>query len=362
MEHDWIDWRDVRDRAGRRLPRLLFDYVEGGGFDESTASRNRDALDRIDLPQRVLNDIDAIDTSCVLFGRRWSMPLMLAPVGFAGMMARRGEVQAARAAAAAGIPFVLSTFAICSIEEVVRGCGVAPWMQLYLLSDPNWLDAFLPRIADLGVDTIILTVDVPVPGVRFREARRPLRARPTIASHAARVADGLCHPRWLYDVYLRGRPHAFGNMPGGRPGQVVPVTPAALERLRSAWRGRLVVKGVIDPEDARRAVDLGADGVIVSNHGGRQLGGVRSTIEALGPVVEAVGGRVPVLMDGGIRGGMDIARAASRGAQACLTGRAWAHALAAGGEEEVRNLLRSWRDELAIVMRLGGRATLSDGS
>lgn len=359
---------DLRQAARRRLPRLLFDYIDGGSYDEITIARNREDLKAIALRQRVLRDISSLATATTLFGQPMSLPLALAPVGFAGMYARRGEVQAARAAHAAGVPFCLSTLSICALEEVVRDSGAAPWFQLYMVRDRGFCEALLQRAKAAGCPVLLLTVDLPVAGARYRDLRSGMSGPGGLKGACMRAWQGATHPAWLWDVQLHGRPHGFGNIPpevigeggvGGFAGWIKAnfdptVTWAELEWLRARWDGPIVIKGLLDRDDARQALAAGVDGIVVSNHGGRQLDGVPSSAAALPPIVDEVGGRVPVLVDGGIRSGLDILRMLALGAQACLVGKAWAYALGAGGQAGVAEMLGTLRAELEVAMSLTG--------
>jgi L-lactate dehydrogenase (cytochrome) len=295
------------------------------------------------------------------------MPLVLAPVGLAGMFRRRGEVQGARAARAAGVPFTTSTVGICPVEEVNAGCGAPAWFQLYMLRDRDVVLAMLERARDAGSTTLVFTVDLAVTGKRFRDDRNGMlgggwRGR---LSKAAQLA---LRPRWLWDVGLRGRPHDFGNLRGVVADandlesfkhfldtQFDPtVTWRDIGWLREQWAGRLLIKGVMCEEDALAALDAGADGVVVSNHGGRQLEGVSSTIARLPGIAAAVGTRGEVYLDGGIRSGTDIVKAVALGAHGVLAGRPWVWALAARGERGVADLLTVWRQEVGVTMALMG--------
>ena len=365
---------DYRELARRRLPRLLFDYVDGGSYAEETLRRNVADMREITLRQRILRDMSQVEVGTRLLGHDLSMPLLLGPVGFAGMLARRGEVQAARAARAAGLPFVLSTVGVCSAAEVIRDAGGPPWFQLYMIRDRGFMRELLQRVSALGCPVLVLTVDLPVPGTRYRDIRSGLNERPGLASNLRRVWQGITHPGWLRDVQMGGEPLLFGNLEGACEGaDSIPsmwtwiqqnfdpsVTWADLAFIRQHWSGPVVIKGILDPEDARTGVSEGADAIVVSNHGGRQLDSAASSIAALPAIAEAVAGRVPVLMDGGIRSGLDVLKALSRGADACLIGRAWAYALAAGGEEGVTRLLASFRDELRTAMILTGCASIAE--
>ena len=358
---------DYRRLARRRLPRLLSDYIEGAALTEDAQGRNISGFQALHLRQRVLGGVASASLATEILETPLSMPLVLAPVGMTGMYRRRGEVQAARAARDAGITACLSTMSICDVREVTAAAGPV-WYQLYLLRDRGHMAALLRRVWDQGCRVLVFTVDVAVPGERLREHRRGLAGGMTLGGHAERVADGLAHPAWLYDVYLRGRPHAFGNVQeafGGDGGfgafwtwfkdaLQASITPDDIAWIRQAWPGKLVIKGVLDPEDARLAADAGADGVVVSNHGGRQLDSALSGIAALPAVVDAVGGRLTVLMDGGVRSGEDVVRALALGAQGCLIGRAWVWGLAARGEAGVAHVLELFRKQMRTTLVLAG--------
>jgi len=359
---------DLREAARRRLPRLLFDYIDGGSYDEITLRRNIDDLKAIALRQRVMTDISTLSMATSLFGQAMSMPLALAPVGFAGMYARRGEVQAARAARAAGVPFCLSTLSICSLEEVVEDSGGPVWFQFYMLRDRGFCQSLIERAKAAGSPVLLLTVDLPVAGARYRDLRSGMSGPTGLKGACMRAWQGATHPRWLWDVRLHGGPHRFGNIPpevigeggvGAFAGWIKTnfdptVTWKDLDWVRSHWDGPIVIKGLLDPADARAALAAGADGIVVSNHGGRQLDGVPSGIAALPGILDEVGGRVPVLMDGGIRSGLDILRVLATGAQGCLVGKAWAYALGAGGGQGVSEMLTTFKAELEVAMSLTG--------
>jgi L-lactate dehydrogenase (cytochrome) len=355
---------DYEALARARLPKVIFDYVFGGSFAETTLRRNRADLADIRLRQRVMRDVSSISTATELFGQAMTMPVALAPIGMGGMIARRGEVQAARAATAAGVPFCLSTLSICSVEEVNAAAAPA-WFQLYMLKDRGFMQAVLQRAAAAGSTVLAFTVDVPVGGVRRRSS---IVAPQGLAARLARVADGLGHPAWLNDVYVRGRPHLFGNVAAAVPGARglddlwtwlrtatdSSVTWDDLAWVRRNWSGPIVIKGILDVDDARAAAQLGAEGIIVSNHGGRQLDGAASAIAALPAIAEAVGERTAVLMDGGVRSGLDVLKALASGARACLVGRAWCYALGARGEAGVAHMLAILHAELRVAMALTG--------
>ncbi len=364
---------DYRRRARRILPRQLFDYVDGGANSEATVRANRRDLDAIEFRQRVLRDVAGPTTATTVLGQPLAQPLILAPVGFAGMMARRAEVQAATAAAHQGVPFVESTLSICSLEEVAQAAP-PPWFQLYIMRDRGYAAALLERAQAARCPVLVLTVDLAVVGRRLRDVRNGIDATLGPWGRWRRSADLAAHLRWAVDVGRRGRPLRFGNLEAAVPDARLPtdfqrwiatqfdpsVTWDDLLWVRERWTGPLVVKGILEPDDAARAVDCGADAVIVSNHGGRQLDSAPSTIRALPAVVDAVGGRTEVLMDGGVRSGQDVARALALGARACLVGRPWVYAVAAEGTRGVDRLLTLMRDELVVTMALTGSRDLAD--
>lgn len=363
---------DYRQMARRRLPRVLFDYIDGGSYGEVTLGRNVNDLADVTLGQRVMRDMSGIDMSVEIFGQHLSMPIVLGPVGFAGMLARRGEAQAARAAQAAGLPFALSTVGICDAAELKASSGIAPWFQLYMIKDRGCMRDLLERLAALGSQVLLLTVDLPTPGARYRDLRSGIGRRLNLKGRVTQALDGLMHPAWLWDVYMRGRPHNFGSLAGAIPdgGEFAQawqwirenfdpsVTWADLDFVRAHWPGNIIIKGVMDSNDALYAVTAGADGIVVSNHGGRQLDGVRSSIAVLPEIADAVGDRTTILFDGGIRSGLDVLKAVGLGARACLLGRAWAYALAAGGERGVRQMIETLREELRAAMVLSGCASI----
>lgn len=363
-----LNIEDFRTLARRRLPHFLFEYIDGGSYGEVTLRRNTADLADIALRQRVLKDVSTIALETELFGRRLAMPVGLGPVGLAGMNARRGEVQAASAARAAGVPFALSTVSVCSLAEVVTGAGAGCWFQLYAIRDRAFLCELLAEARRLGAETLLFTVDLPMPGVRYRDYRSGLAGAPGLPGRLRRVGQALGRPRWAWDVGLCGRPHILGNVApvlGANTGLEdffawmannfdPTVSWADIEWLRGEWPGSLVIKGILDPEDARAAVAAGVDGIVVSNHGGRQLDGVLSTARALPAIAEVVGGRIAVLADGGVRSGLDVVRLIALGADLVLLGRAWAYALAANGEAGVARMLEIIAAEMRIAMALTG--------
>lgn len=364
---------DYARLARRRLPRVLADYIDGGAYAERTVAANVDDFRSVLLRQRVLKDVSVVSTETELFGRRYSVPFGLGPVGMAGMYARRGETQAARAAVAAGAPFTLSTMSICGVEEAAAAAGGPIWFQLYMIRDRAFMADVLARAKAAGVEVLVFTVDLPVPGARWREVRNGGHGA-GLAGRLRNAADGLSHPGWFWDVFLHGRPHTLGNVAAAIPnsrgvtdfwGWVVKnfdpsVTWADLAWVRERWDGPLVIKGVLDVEDAREAVAVGAEGIVVSNHGGRQLDDVPSSIAALPAVAQAVGDRTTILMDGGVRTGLDVLKALSLGARGCLLGRAWAWALGAGGGPGVARMLGLLEAELRVAMALTGCTDVRD--
>ncbi|HET9482376.1 MAG TPA: L-lactate dehydrogenase [Xanthomonadales bacterium] len=368
---------DYREHARRRLPRFLFDYLDGGAGDERTLAANVADWSERKLRQRVLVDVGAVDAATTLAGQPCRFPVALAPVGLAGMMARRGEAQAARVAEAAGVPFTLSTVGICTIDEVASACTAPPWFQLYMLRDRGIVAKLLERAWAAGCRTLVFTVDLPMPGMRHRDTRNGLGTS-GLRARLRRAGQLLVRPGWIRDVALRGRPLTFGNLDTYVPDARDPdgfrafieaqfdptVTWADIASLRESWKGRLLLKGILDVDDAEAAVGVGADGIVVSNHGGRQLDGVASTASALPAIARAVGSRAEVLVDGGVRSGTDVFRALALGARGVLVGRPWAWALAGAGAVGLRDLLACWRKELHVAMALTGATRIGeiDGS
>ena len=366
---------DFRELARRRLPYIFFEYIDGGSYAEVTLKRNVADLEAIALRQRVMRDMSNLDMSVTSLGQTFSMPVGLAPVGMAGMYARRGEAQAARAAKAAGVPFCLSAMGVCDAQEVAEAAGTPPWFQLYMVKDRGFMKALLERVKALGCPVLVFTVDLPLPGARYRDLRSGFTGSSGLRAALRQGLDGLSHPDWMWDVWANGRPHTLGSMAGSvetRRGRVTDfmawiarnfdrsVTWKDIEWVRQVWDGPIVIKGVLDVDDAKAAVKAGAQGLVVSNHGGRQLDGVRSTISALGPIAQAVGGELEVYLDGGVRSGLDVLKALALGAKACFVGRAWAYALGAGGEAQVEKMLGILRSELAVAMVLTGCVKASD--
>jgi L-lactate dehydrogenase (cytochrome) len=366
------DVSDFRELARRRLPHMLFEYIDGGSYGQQTLARNVRDLARLTLRQRVMCDMSILDMQVRTLDQTLSMPVGLAPVGLAGMFARRGEVQGARAAASAGVPFCLSTVGICPVGEVASQVR-PPWFQLYVLNDRGYMRELLRRALAAACPVLVLTVDLPIPGARYRDVRSGFRGSSGLRNFINRAADGLGHPRWLWDVWLRGRPHSLGSVTGAVAGGESPadflnwisanfnrsVTWSDLDWIRAEWDRPIVIKGVLDRQDAGEALRCGAQGIVVSNHGGRQLDGVRSSIAALPAIVDAVGAELEVYVDGGVRSGLDVLKAIALGAKCCFIGRAWAYALGTGGEAAVAQMLATLRAELEVAMVLTGCRSVS---
>lgn len=362
---------DYRAAAQRRLPPFLFHYIDGGAYAEHTLRRNVEDLAEIALRQRILRNVADLSLEAELLGERMAMPVALGPVGLTGMYARRGVVQAARAAASRGIPFTLSTVSVCAIEEVAPAIDRPMWFQLYVLKDRGFMRNALERAKAAGVTTLVFTVDMPTPGARYRDAHSGMSGP---NAPLRRMLQAVTHPRWSWDVGLRGRPHDLGNISTyrGNPtglGDYIgwlgsnfdpSISWKDLEWIREFWTGPMVIKGILDPEDARDAVRFGADGIVVSNHGGRQLDGVLSTARALPAIASAVKGEVEILVDSGIRSGLDVVRMLALGADGVLLGRAFVYALAAQGEAGVANLLDLIAKEMRVAMTLTGARSIRE--
>ena len=362
---------DYREAARRKLPPLLFHYIDGGAYAEYTLKRNVEDLAGIALRQRVLKNMAELDLSTELFGEKLAMPLALAPVGLTGMYARRGEVQAAKAAATKGIPFTLSTVSVCPIEEVAPAIDRPMWFQLYVLKDRGFMRNALERAKAAGVTTLVFTVDMPTPGARYRDAHSGMSG-PNAALR--RVLQAMTHPAWAWDVGLLGKPHDLGNISTyrGNPTGLADyigwlganfdpsISWKDLEWIRDFWDGPMVIKGILDPEDAKDAVKFGADGIVVSNHGGRQLDGVLSSARALPAIADAVKGELKILADSGIRTGLDVVRMLALGADGVMLGRAFVYALAAAGGAGVSNLLDLFEKEMRVAMVLTGAKSIAE--
>jgi len=364
---------DYRELARRRLPKFLFEYIDGGSYAEITMNRNRADLERIALRQRVMRNVADIDLSTTMFGEHYAMPVGLAPVGIAGMNARRGEVQAVRAADNKKVPFCLSTVGACPIGEVAAAATTPFWFQLYMIRDRGFMRELLRQARDVGCSVLVFTVDMPVPGSRYRDYRSGLAGSEGMAGALRRVWQATLRPRWAWDVGIMGRPHGLGNVApvlGDRNGLEdffawmrdnfdPSINWSDLDFVREEWDGTMVIKGIMDVEDARAARDNGADGIVVSNHGGRQLDGVPSTAQALPAIAEEVGDVMKVLADGGVYSGLDVVRMLALGADMVLLGRAWAYALAGRGQAGIEHVLELIEAEMRVAMALTGATRIA---
>jgi len=362
---------DLRQLARRKVPRAFFDYADSGSYSEETLHANRADLQTIKLRQRVLVDVASRSLATSVVGQNIAAPLILAPVGLTGMQHGDGEILAARAANAAGIPFTLSTMSICSIEDVAEGTGKPFWFQLYMIKDRGFSKELLARAQAAKCNVLVLTVDLQVLGQRHRDIKNGMTVPPEI--RIKNIIDIATKPAWAFSV-LKGRRKTFGNLAGHVKGMENVNSLSAwiqdqfdpalnwrdVEWIKSIWPGKLILKGILDVEDAKTAVKLGAEGIVVSNHGGRQLDGAPSSISALPPIANAVGADTEVLFDGGIRTGADIMRALALGARACMIGRAYAYGLGAGGQAGVAKAIEILAKELSVTMALTGTNKISD--
>ncbi len=366
--------KDYRRLAERRLPRFLFDYLDGGSYAEVTLARNVADFERLALHQRILKDVSSRSTRTRLFGADLTLPLALSPVGLSGMMARRGEAAARRIANAFGIPLCLSTLSVCSLEEV-GAAGTGPfWFQLYMIRDRGACADLIARAKAAGASVLVLTVDLPVVGTRYRDVRNTMSGGGGVwASLRKGPLSYALRPRWVMEVGLGGGPHVLGNVApyvqkASTPAdfsawanaQIDPaITWADLDWIRKEWGGPFVIKGILNPDDAQDAASAGVDGIIISNHGGRQLDGVASSIAMLPRIADKVAGRMTLLIDGGVRSGQDILKAVALGAGAAMIGRPWVYALAGAGEAGLSSLLKSLHDEFSVSMALTGTTDVS---
>ncbi|KPG95472.1 lactate dehydrogenase [Pseudomonas sp. RIT-PI-q] len=361
---------DYREAARRKLPRFLFDYIDGGAYAEHTLRANSADLTGISLRQRILKNVETLSLQTTLFDQPLAMPIILAPVGLTGMFARRGEVQAVKAAENKGIPLCLSTVSVCSIEEVTAHSQQSIWFQLYVLKDRGFMRNALERAKAAGVKNLVFTVDMPTPGARYRDAHSGMSG-PFASSR--RMLQAMTKPDWAFNVGVMGRPHDLGNISkylgkavtledymGWLANNFDPsISWSDLEWIRDFWKGPMIIKGILDPQDAKDAVSFGADGIVVSNHGGRQLDGVLSTTKALPPIMQAIGNDLTVLVDSGIRSGLDVVRMLALGAKGVLLGRSMAYALAADGQRGVENMLDIFAKEMRVAMTLTGVTSIS---
>jgi L-lactate dehydrogenase (cytochrome) len=356
---------DLKRIARRRVPRAIFEYADGGSCDEITIQRNRVDLQALEFRQRVMVDLRGLSVATSVLGEAWTLPVGIAPTGLTGLFHRDGEICGARAAESVGVPFVLSTMSICSIEDVRAAVTRPFWFQIYLMRDRSFSEELIARAHAAKCSALVLTVDLTVQGLRRRDVKNGLSIPPRVTIRNA--LDIATKPRWAMGV-LMGKRRTFGNLAHrmkGTGGLVtlsqwiasqfdVSLTWHDIEWVRSRWPGRLILKGILDSEDARQAVAAGVDAIVVSNHGGRQLDGAPSSISVLQEIADSIAGRCEVLFDGGVLSGQDVLKALACGARGCLVGKAFLYALAAGGEQGVRQALEIMRRELEVTMALAG--------
>jgi L-lactate dehydrogenase (cytochrome) len=362
---------DLREIHRRRVPRAFFEYCDRGSYSEQTLRANSADLARIEFRQRVMVDISARSVETTILGEKVSMPLAIAPTGLTGMQHGDGEMLGARAAEKEGIPFCLSTMSICSIEDVKSATTKPFWFQLYVMKDRGFTKSLVERAIAAKCSALVLTLVLTVQGQRHRDIKNGLAVPPKIK--LANVLDVMTKPAWAMGV-LRGKRKTFGNLDGWLPemkgvkslsqwisGQFdASLNWKDVEWIRSIWPGKLILKGILDVEDARIAAGAGAEAIVVSNHGGRQLDGAPSSISVLPGIAEAVHDKTEVLFDGGIRSGQDVLRAIALGARACLIGKAFLYGLGAGGEEGVQKVIEIIRKEMEVTMVLTGRRNLAE--
>lgn len=362
---------DYRAAAKTKLPPFLFHYIDGGSYSEKTLHNNVADLQAITLKQKVLRNMAKLDLSLDLFDEKLSLPIALSPVGLTGMYAQRGEVQAAKAADEKGIPFTLSTVSVCPIEEVAPKINRPMWFQLYVLKDRGFMKNVLERAKAAGVSTLVFTVDMPTPGARYRDMHSGMSGK---YAELRRLIQAVMHPSWAFSVGLAGKPHDLGNISAYRGvttklGDYIgwlgdnfdpSISWADLEWIREFWDGPLIIKGILDVDDAKDAVSFGADGIVVSNHGGRQLDGALSSVKALPMIADAVKDELKILVDSGIRSGLDVVRMLALGADCTMLGRSYIYALAAQGHAGVANLLDIYEKEIRVAMVLTGAKSLSE--
>ena len=362
---------DLRRAARARLPRAVFEFIDGGAEEESTLRANRAAFERWQFLPRVMVGVAAIDTACEIAGAAAQLPIVIAPTGAPAFAWPRADVAIARAAAQFGIPDTLSSSATCSLEDVAREAGGRLWFQPYILRDRPFFDRLIDRAEAAGYEALVVTVDMPTGGNRERDFRNdfgiPFRWT------ARNVADFASHPGWALQMLRHGVPRLENLIGLDRSGPDISGAASSVgrnydpdfdwrgfEAIRRRWPRRLLVKGILHPGDAARAIELGAQGIVVSNHGGRQLDGAIASLDALPPIVAAVGGRAPVLLDGGVRRGADIVKALALGARAVMIGRATLYGAAAAGEAGARRALEILIDELTRTMRLCGIRSIAE--
>jgi L-lactate dehydrogenase (cytochrome) len=362
---------DLRDIAKSRVPKAFFEYADHGSYSQSTMRANRSDLQAIGLRQRVAIDVDKRDLQTTIAGIPSKLPLALAPIGLCGMQHGDGEILAARAAAAAGIPFCLSTMSICSIEDVAAASPVPFWFQLYVMRDRGFIKALIERAIAAKCSVLVPTLDLQILGKRYCDVKNGMTVPPKVT--VANVIDVATKPRWAWSI-LNGKRKNFGNISGHVSGMESVSTLSQwigqqfdptlswkdLEWIRSIWPGKIVLKGILDVEDAKIAASLGVTAIVASNHGGRQLDGAPSSISQLGRIVDAVQGKTEVIFDGGVRSGQDVLRALAYGASSCMIGRAYIYGLGAGGQAGVTKAIEIIRDELDVSMALTGTKNVRD--
>jgi len=362
---------DLRDIAKARVPKAFFEYADHGSYSQSTMRANRSDLQAIGLRQRVAIDVDKRDLQTTIAGIPAKLPLALAPIGLCGMQHGDGEILAARAAAAAGIPFCLSTMSICSIEDVAAASHVPFWFQLYVMRDRGFVKALIERAIAAKCSVLVPTLDLQILGKRYCDVKNGMTVPPKVT--VANVIDVATKPRWAWSI-LNGKRKNFGNISGHVSGMESVSTLSQwigqqfdptlswkdLEWIRSIWPGKIVLKGILDVEDAKIAASLGVTAIVASNHGGRQLDGAPSSISQLGRIVDAVQGKTEVIFDGGVRSGQDVLRALAYGASSCMIGRAYIYGLGAGGQAGVTKAIEIIRDELDVSMALTGTKNVRD--
>src|SRR5271155_791837 len=362
---------DLRQRHMRRVPKAFFDYADRGSYAEETLRANSDDLQEIKFRQRILVDVSKRDLSTTILGETAALPLILAPVGLTGMQHGDGEIHACRAAQAAGVPYTLSTMSICSIEDVAANVDKPFWFQLYVMKDRGFIKALIERAIAAKCSALVLTVDLQVIGQRHADIKNGMTVPPEWT--VSKFFDFATKPAWVASV-LRGKRRTFGNLVGHLKGTdditALSTWTASqfdttlnwkdVDWIRSIWPGKLVLKGILDVEDAEEAVKTGAQALVVSNHGGRQLDGAPSSIEVLPEIVDSVGSQIEILFDGGIRSGQDVMRALALGAKSCMIGRAYAYGLGAGGQEGVAKAISLIAKELETTMGLCGVNTIAE--
>lgn len=362
---------DLRDIAKARVPKAFFEYADHGSYSQSTMRANRSDLQAIGLRQRVAIDVDKRDLKTTIAGIPANLPLALAPIGLCGMQHGDGEILAARAAAAAGIPFCLSTMSICSIEDVAAASPVPFWFQLYVMRDRGFVKALIERAIAAKCSVLVPTLDLQILGKRYCDVKNGMTVPPKVT--VANVIDVATKPRWAWSI-LNGKRKNFGNISGHVAGMESVSTLSQwigqqfdptlswkdLEWIRSIWPGKIVLKGILDVEDAKIAASLGVTAIVASNHGGRQLDGAPSSISQLGRIVDAVQGKTEVIFDGGVRSGQDVLRALAYGASSCMIGRAYIYGLGAGGQAGVTKAIEIIRDELDVSMALTGTRSVRE--